>query len=266
VGPPADLRHLSGPFDIVGDVHGCAGELAELLERLGYRVCGFAGAAGSRVQVIPPSGRRAVFVGDLVDRGPDSPAVLRIVMAMVEAGTAFCIPGNHDDKFLRWLDGRAVTINHGLDTTIRQMEAESGDFRLRVQAFLDSLPIYLQLDGGGLVIAHAGIRASMIGRDGKAIRSFCLYGDTDGKTDAHGLALRYHWALQHAGVPNVVYGHTPVDSADWVNGTLCIDTGCVFGGALTALRWPEREIVTIPAKSEWAKRLRPFGHPPAREM
>jgi protein phosphatase len=258
-----DLRHLPGPFDIIGDVHGCFGELVRLLERLGYRISGKGRGSGA-ITATPPPGRQAVFVGDLVDRGPDSPGVLRLVMAMCAAGNALCIPGNHDAKFLRWLEGRNVALTHGLDITTRQFAHEPDGFRDQIRGFLTTLPIYLWLDAGALAVAHAGLKPSMLGRSGQAIRSFCLYGDTDGKLDEHGLAIRYHWALGHPGTPTIVYGHTPVDRPEWVNNTLCIDTGCAFGGAMTALRWPEREIVSVSAEQAWAKRLRPFGHPPPR--
>lgn len=258
-----DRRTEAGPFDIIGDVHGCTGELIELMERMGYGVelmgCGEARTA--RVEV--PKGRRAVFVGDLVDRGPASPDALRIAMTMVETGQAMCVPGNHDAKFLRWLQGRNPKLLHGLDLTVEQMGRESPEFHARVRTFLEALPYHLWLCEGALTVAHAGIREDMIGETSNTIRSFCLYGDTDG-TDADGLPIRYHWAAHYTGRSAVVYGHTPVAEAGWFNNTLCIDTGCCFGGALTAVRWPEREIISVKAHHTYARRRRPFGHPPLR--
>lgn len=259
-----DRRGEAGPFDIVGDVHGCTDELEELLARLGYDVR-FAGQGRTRTaRTRAPAGRRLVLVGDLVDRGPRTTDALRIAMAMVEAGHALCLPGNHDVKFLRWLKGAKVRISHGLETTIDAFAREDEAFRSRIVAFLEGLPHHLWLDGGRLVVAHAGIREDMIGRSAGRVREFCLYGDTAGETDASGLPVRYHWALDYRGAPAIVYGHTPVVNADWVGNTLCIDTGCCFGGKLTALRWPEREIVAVPARQAYAARLRPFGHPPPR--
>jgi protein phosphatase len=259
-----DLRHDTGPFDIIGDVHGCASELETLLLQLGYDVR-WSGAPGpTQVVVKSPARRRAVFVGDLVDRGPRAPDVLRIVMAMVEGGTAYAVPGNHDVKFVRWLDGKDVTPTHGLDRTVAQFEPETDAFGGAVRAFFNSLPIYLWLDGGRLAVAHAGIQEKMLGRTSGEVRRFCLYGETSGETDKFGLPIRYHWAAEYRGETAVVYGHTPVPAADWVNRTICIDTGCCFGGKLTALRWPEREIVSVDARDVYTMPVRPFGHPPLR--
>ena len=259
-----DRRTDTGPFDIVGDVHGCAAELVELMARLGYGVELTGTGDARRAAVEPPKGRRLIFVGDLVDRGPASPDALRIAMTMVAAGQAMCVPGNHDAKFLRWLQGRNPKLTHGLDATVAQMTAEPPEFHADVRAFLETLPVHLWLDSGGLVVAHAGIKAGMIGLVSNEVRHFCLYGDTDGVPDADGLPIRYHWAADYRGAGTIVYGHTPVADAGWLNNTLCIDTGCCFGGRLTALRWPEREIVSVPARSDYAARRRAFGHPPVR--
>ncbi|MGH6814763.1 MAG: metallophosphoesterase [Hyphomicrobiaceae bacterium] len=259
-----DLRRFAGPFDIVGDVHGCAEELQELLVRLGFAVHLDGTGAVRRARVAAPHGRRAVFVGDLVDRGPCSPDALRIVMALAAETGALCALGNHDAKFRRWLDGRHVNMTHGIDRTVEQFSAESAEFRAETAAFLDGLPYYLWLDGGRLAVAHAGIKEEMLGRTSGTVRAFCLYGETSGEKDRFGLTIRYHWALDYRGSTAVVYGHTPVPEAAWVNRTLCVDTGCVFGGKLSALRWPEKEIVSVPARQAYAVSKRPFGHPPPR--
>jgi protein phosphatase len=258
-----DGRDRAGPFDIIGDIHGCASELEALLVRLGYGVA-WGDGPGRPVRVTAPAGRLAVFVGDIVDRGPRSPDALRIVMSMVEAGTALAVPGNHDVKLVRWLDGKNVKPAHGLDRTIAQLGGESAEFRDAVRRFLVSLPPYVWLAGGRLAVAHAGIKEEMLGRVSGDIRRFCLYGETSGETDEFGLPIRYHWAAEYRGPTAIVYGHTPVPVADWVNGTICIDTGCCFGGKLTALRWPEREIVSVAAERVYSEPVRPFGHPPVR--
>ncbi|MFE2278640.1 polynucleotide kinase-phosphatase [Streptomyces sp. NPDC059454] len=241
-----DLTHLTGPFDIIGDIHGCAAELEALLGKLGY------------VDGAHPDGRTAVFVGDLVDRGPDSPAVLRRVMAMVKAGSALCVPGNHENKFGRYLKGRKVQHTHGLAETIEQMDGQSEEFRAEVREFIDGLVSHYVLDGGRLVVCHAGLPEKYHGRTSGRVRSHALYGDTTGETDEFGLPVRYPWAEDYRGRAAVVYGHTPVPEATWLNNTICLDTGAVFGGKLTALRWPERELVDVPAERVWYEPARPL--------
>jgi len=249
-----DKSALPGPFDIIGDVHGCQQELADLLGRLGY-----ADTGGAHVH---PAARTAVFLGDLVDRGPDTPGVLRTVMAMVDAGSALCVPGNHEAKLLRALRGRDVKVSHGLAESLAQLAAQPDGFRDRLTGFLDGLVSHYVLDGGRLVVAHAGLRAEMHGRASAAVRAFALYGDTTGETDEFGLPVRYPWAQDYRGEAMVVYGHTPVPEARWVNNTICVDTGCVFGGKLTALRYPERELVFVPARRVYYQPARPLAATP----
>lgn len=249
-----DRRTDAGPFDIIGDVHGCLAELAALLGQLGYAPDGPAWRH--------PGGRRAIFVGDLTDRGPDSPGVLRLVMDMVAAGTALCVQGNHDLKLSRKLSGRNVHVAHGLGDTLAQLDAlpdtVRGPFLAEARSFLDDLRSHFWLDGGKLVVAHAGLKAEMHGRGSGAVRSFALYGDTTGETDGFGLPVRLDWTQDYRGEAMVVYGHTPAARPEWVNRTLCIDTGCVFGGRLTALRYPERELVSVPAARTYAEPARPL--------
>ncbi|MFF1692934.1 polynucleotide kinase-phosphatase [Streptomyces sp. NPDC058257] len=242
-----DLSHLTGPFDIIGDIHGCATELETLLGKLGY------------VDGAHPEGRTAVFVGDLVDRGPDSPGVLRRVMSMVGDGNALCVPGNHENKLGRHLKGRKVQLTHGLAETVEQLEAESEEFTRSVREFVDGLVSHYVLDGGKLVVCHAGLPEKYHGRTSGRVRSHALYGDTTGETDEFGLPVRYPWAEDYRGSAAVVYGHTPVPTATWLNNTICLDTGAVFGGALTALRWPERELVDVPAEQVWYEPVKPLS-------
>lgn len=252
-----DLRHETGGFDIIGDVHGCYDELCALLKKLGYTV------GGTRLapDVVAPEGRRAVFVGDLVDRGPDSPGVLRLVMHMVEQGTALCVPGNHEAKLDRALAGKKVTMRHGITETLAQLaaEPEADTFKAKVRAFIAARVSHIVLDGGKLVVAHAGMKEAMIGRASGAVRSFALYGETSGEVDAYGLPVRAAWAADYRGDALVVHGHTPVVTARYVNNTLCVDTGCVFGGALTAMQYPARTLVSVPAARAYAEPVRPLG-------
>jgi protein phosphatase len=249
-----DRRGETGPFDIIGDVHGCAEELAALLARLGYALR----REGPSVQLAASHGRKLVFVGDLVDRGPRTPEVLRIAMAAQAAGLALVVLGNHDDKLARWLAGRNVKVAHGLESSVEQLSAEPQALRTEVKAFLETLSSHYWLDGGRLAVAHAGLKEEMIGRDSRAVREFALYGDTTGEVDEIGFPIRRDWARAYRGETAVIYGHTPVVKPEWVNNTLCVDTGCIFGGRLTALRWPEREIVSVPAATAYIRPRRPL--------
>jgi protein phosphatase len=198
-------------------------------------------------------------LGDLVDRGPDVPGVLRLAINMVESGAALAVPGNHDMKLVRKLRGKDVKLTHGLAESLAQLEREPGEFRQRVAAFIDDLVSHYVLDGGRLVVAHAGMKEPMQGRGSGKVREFALYGETTGETDEYGLPVRYDWAAEYRGKAAVVYGHTPVPEAEWLNNTICVDTGCVFGGELTALRWPERELVSVPAARVYFEPVKPLA-------
>jgi polynucleotide kinase-phosphatase len=257
-----DRRDDHGPFDVIGDVHGCRLELEHLLQQMGYAVS--RDDEGRPVDASHPEGRRAVFVGDLVDRGPDSPGVLRLVMGMVAGGHALCVSGNHEAKLVRALSRRSVTTSHGLQETLDQLALEDEAFVVAAREFCDALVAHYVLDGGRLVVAHAGLKEKYHGRASGRVRSFALYGDTSGETDEFGLPVRYPWADDYRGAATVLYGHIPVPEAAWVNNTMCLDTGCVFGGSLTALRYPEREVVSVPARETYYEPVRPLA-PPERD-
>lgn len=234
-------------LDIVGDVHGCDDELDALLVALGHPV-----SPGTP----HPQGRRIVFVGDLVDRGPATPAVLRRVMDLVAAGRALCVAGNHDVRLAEALRGIAVEPGHGLEDSLAQLAGQSGAFRAAVTAFIESLPSHLVLDGGRLVVAHAGLDRRHHGSDTREAREEAIHGAYTGDFDDRPMPVRDDWAARHVGPVVVVQGHTPVEVAEWFNDTICIDTACVYGGRLTALRWPERELVSVPAARAWARSAR----------
>ena len=244
-----------GPFDIIGDIHGCFDELVELFKALGYTI---STQPDSETVVEPPQGRKAVFVGDFVDRGPKVPEVLRLVMQMQKTGAAICVPGNHDLKLVRALRGRNVNPTHGLAESLAQLEKESTEFKTEIAEFLDDLVSHYVLDSGKLVVAHAGMKAELQGRASGHVREFALYGETTGETDEFGLPIRVNWADEYRGTATVVYGHTPVTEPQWVNRTINIDTGCVFGGKLTALRYPEKELVSVSAHQTYYQPAKPL--------
>lgn len=259
-----NLKHEHGPFDIIGDIHGCCDELEALLQKLGYQLTAetpnnsvWSGSVYSH-----PQGRKAVFLGDLVDRGPRILDTLKLVQNMVKAGTALCVPGNHDIKLMRKLRGKNVKITHGLDKSLAEIDALPDDFRLpfsqEMADFLDSLVSHYVLDDAQLVVSHAGMKEALQGRGSRQVREFALYGETTGEIDEFGLPVRYNWASEYRGKAMVVYGHTPVPEPEWLNGTINIDTGCVYGGRLTALRYPEKELVCVPAAQTYCESTKPF--------
>jgi len=247
-----DKCELHGPFDIIGDIHGCFDELVMLLEKLGY----IRNESGIYYH---PFGRQAAFLGDLCDRGTKNTEVLRLVMDMVRSGNAVAVPGNHDVKLLKYLKGKNVQQTHGLDITVSQLEAAGEDLKKETAEFIDSLVSHYVLDDGKLVISHAGIKQEYIGRGSKRVRDFCLYGETTGENDEYGLPVRIDWAADYRGRATVVYGHIPQTDVQALNGTYCIDTGCVFGGSLTAFRYPERECVSVKALCQYYEPAKPLS-------
>ncbi|NMD71506.1 bis(5'-nucleosyl)-tetraphosphatase PrpE [Bacillus sp. DNRA2] len=230
-------------IDIIGDIHGCYQEFKALTEMLGYEWT---------VEGVPvhPQGRRLAFVGDLTDRGPASLKIVEIVWKLVVAnGSAYYVPGNHCNKLYRYLLGNKVQITHGLETTVAEYDALNSQEQQKVRHMFIELyekaPLYRQLDKGKLVIAHAGIRQDYIGKSGSKVKTFVLYGDITGEAHPDGSPVRLDWAKHYSGKACIVYGHTPVKQVRVVNNTYNIDTGAVFGGMLTALRYPEKEIVSV---------------------
>ncbi|MCL1631023.1 bis(5'-nucleosyl)-tetraphosphatase PrpE [Sporolactobacillus sp. CPB3-1] len=231
-------------FDIIGDVHGCFNEFKQLTKKLGYQWSG--------ELPVHPERRKIVFIGDITDRGPLSVSMIQIVVTLVEQHLALYVPGNHCNKLYRFLIGRNVQMMHGLETTIHELEQLPDRERSHISEQFISLyqksPLILYLDQQRLVVCHAGIKEQDLFKPiTRKIKTFVLYGDITGKKDAHGLPERRDWAKHYHGRPFIVYGHTPVNKPRWINNTLNLDTGCVFGGSLTALRYPEMESVSVPS-------------------
>lgn len=246
---PNVFRRTPPPYDIIGDVHGCYDELRDLLHTLGY-------VDAPDGSVWHPDGRTLVFVGDLADRGPRNMAVWKLALRGIETEAVIVTPGNHDNKFARYLTGRNVQLTYGLEGTVREYRAlprrEQKFIRWGVQRLVLDGPPYAILDGGDLVVAHAGIEEWMIGDVSPRIVSFVRYGEQTGERTPEGFPIRRDWAADYRGSAMVVYGHTPMLVAEFRNNTINIDQGCAFGGSLTALRYPELELVSVPARRVYA--------------
>ncbi|HZG70537.1 MAG TPA: bis(5'-nucleosyl)-tetraphosphatase PrpE [Chondromyces sp.] len=230
-------------IDIIGDIHGCFDELVTLTEKLGY----------DWTEGIPihPEGRKLGFVGDLTDRGPQSLKVIDVVYALWEKNLGYYSPGNHCNKLYRYLLGNKVQVTHGLETTAAELESLSNKEYKKVKyqfvKLYEDSPLYQILDGGKLIIAHAGIREKDIGKYTNKVKTFVLYGDITGESNPDGTPVRRDWAKHYNGDAWIIYGHTPVEEVRIVQRTANIDTGAVFGGNLSAWRYPEMEIVSVPS-------------------
>ena len=179
--------------------------------------------------------------------GPDSVGVLRLALALTARGRARLVLGNHDAALLARLSGEAVdTSKGGLAQTLAEIEACADKKALKkaLREMLANAPLYLLLDGGALIVAHAGIEEEMIGKTDPETQRFVVNGDAIGRS-RDGKTLRRDWAADYHGAAFIVYGHTPQDAAVVRNNTVNIDTGAYRGGRLSALRWPEREIVSV---------------------
>ncbi|SDH72129.1 protein phosphatase [Alteribacillus persepolensis] len=240
---------MTAAYDFIGDIHGCFDELTTLLKDIGYHK--------DQSIYTHPSGRIPVFIGDLTDRGPKSVAVMELVSKMVAQKAAYYVPGNHCDKLYRYFLGRNVQIKHGLETTVAELEAlPNRKYKKIRHAFMelyDHAPWYQHLDHDQVIAAHAGIRSDLIGKQNKAVKTFVLYGDITGEKHSDGTPVRRDWALHYNGKRTIVYGHTPVHEPRIKNNTINIDTGCVFGGKLTALHYPEMTFSDTPSAMPFVK-------------
>lgn len=246
-----DQRHDTGPFDVIGDVHGCTDELEALMATLGYRR-----EAGGLWR--SPDGRTPVFVGDFVDRGPRIADALETVMHLVAEGLAFAVPGNHDMQLARRLAGEDVPVAHGMDTSLEDLGRRPAAFQTDVVRFFDAIRGHYVFDRGRLVVSHTGLAEARHGCNDEETRQLAIYGVVEGEIDPNDINLRHSWLSDYAGRAAMIYGHTPIAEPTWVRRTIDIDTGCVYGWRLTALRWPERDLVSVDARREYATSHRDF--------
>jgi protein phosphatase len=230
-------------IDVIGDIHGCFDEFRKLTEKLGY----------DWREGLPqhPEGRKLAFVGDLTDRGPHSLKTISVVASLQKEKEAYYVPGNHCNKLYRYFLGNKVKILHGLETTAAELSAlsekERNEYKTLFINLYEDSPLYQALDDGKLIIAHAGIREDYIGKNNKRVKTFVLYGDITGEMNEDGTPVRRDWAQEYKGDAWIIYGHTPVLKPRMINNTVNIDTGAVFGGKLTAFRYPEMELMSVPS-------------------
>ncbi|MFD2045363.1 bis(5'-nucleosyl)-tetraphosphatase PrpE [Ornithinibacillus salinisoli] len=237
-------------IDVIGDVHGCYDELCSLFHELGYQQ--------ENNIYSHPDIRLPIFVGDITDRGPASIQTIRLVYEMVvEQKKAKYVPGNHCNKLYRFFLGNNVQQKHGLETTVAEFKSLDTKMQEKVRnqfiTLYEQAELYLTIPEADLIVAHAGIKESYIGRYDKKVKTFVLYGDTSGEFDDDGRPIRRDWAMQYNGDRWIVYGHTPVQSPRIINKTINIDTGCVFGNTLTAFRLPEEKTVSVPSNQPFIK-------------
>lgn len=246
--PKVNYNEYSGPFDIIGDVHGCYNELIELLEDLGYKIKEVSyDDENFGFKINHSENRKIIFVGDLVNKGPDSLKVFKLVMSMINQKIAWSVKGNHEVKVENMLKGEKVKPGSSVEDSAIQLKSETRSFRNKLEDFLEGLPGHSLFDNGNLVVAHAGIKEKLQGKKSEIMEEFCIYGEPKDDLDKTKVPVRFHWAKNYKGKATVVYGHTPVAKTDWINNTINIDTGCAYGGYLTALRYPEKELVSVKA-------------------
>jgi protein phosphatase len=236
-------------LDIIGDIHGCFQEFKDLTLKLGY-----VWIDGTPIH---PKKRSLAFVGDLTDRGPFSLKVIEVVWSLVKEHGAYYSPGNHCNKLYRYFLGNKVQQSHGLETTVAEYLAcdknTQQTIRKKFMEIYENAPLYHYLDNGRLIIAHAGISQDLIGKNHSKVRTFVLYGDITGEKHPDGTPVRRDWAQKYHGESLIVYGHTPVKEVRWVGNTVNIDTGAVFGGKLSALQYPEKEIISVPSSMPYVE-------------
>ncbi|MGG3626128.1 metallophosphoesterase [Bacillus gobiensis] len=251
---PIELEVQNG-IDIIGDIHGCYEEMILLLEKLGYE-------KNQEELYVHPEGRKFISIGDVMSRGPESLKTMLFFLRHVNEGLAYMIDSNHGWKIARWLDGRKVTLNHGdekVEQELQLFEEEQGAEQTEktkeaIKEFLKNAPSHYVFANNGiqtLVCAHAGIKDEFIGKQSRDISDFCRYGDTDG-FDSKGKPIRKDWFIHHKTSPLIIWGHDPKPRPTMINRTMNIDQGVVFGGMLTAFRYPEAEIASVKAKKDYS--------------
>ncbi|MFY3791119.1 polynucleotide kinase-phosphatase [Ureibacillus sp. MALMAid1270] len=247
---------LGNGIDIIGDIHGCYDEMIQLLEKLGYE-------QNAEQYYIHPEGRKFLSLGDIMSRGPQSMKTMEFFLRHVNNGLAYMIDSNHGWKIARWLDGKNVTLSHGdelVEAEFRQYEVTHGTekadtLKYAIKDLLLKSPSHYVITKNGiptLVCTHAGMKDEFIGKQSFDISDFCRYGDNEGLDDT-GRPIRKDWTIHHKTNTLIVWGHDPKPKPLVINNTINIDQGVVFGGELTAFRYPEKEFVAIQATTDYSE-------------
>ena len=251
--PPLELDIGQG-FDIIGDIHGCYDEMIMLIKKLGY--------IEQDGLYKHPEGRRLLSLGDIMSRGPKSLATMDFWYRHIQAGLAYMIDSNHGWKVARWLQGKNVTMKHGDELFVEEFavyaqtygEAQAAALKTTYAAMLLDSPSHYVLTANGVrkaVVTHASIKDHYINKQSKAIRDFCRYGDVQG-TDENGSPIRGEWYMQHNSGETIIWGHEPKLEPMRIKRTINVDQGVVFGGKLTALRYPEETFMFVNALENYA--------------
>ncbi|SDZ56251.1 polynucleotide kinase-phosphatase [Evansella caseinilytica] len=248
-------RDIQHGIDIIGDIHGCYDEMIQLLENLGY-------VKNDEQLYLHPAGRKFVSIGDCMSRGSRSLDTMLFFTRHINNGLAYMIDSNHGWKIARWLDGKNVVLNHGDEKVAEEFSeyerkhgaGAAAALKQDIKTVLLKAPSHYVFTRNGtavLVCVHAGIKDKYIGKQSKRISDFCRYGDTDG-FDEQGKPIRKDWFLHHQTKACIVWGHDPKPQPLLINNTVNIDQGVVFGGKLTAFRYPEKEFVAVDAAMDYS--------------
>jgi len=240
--------------DIIGDVHGSYPELLSLLEKLGYQLV-FKNKAGlpKLASVLCPKGRRLVFVGDLINRGPSSILVLNLVMQLVARNVAVAVKGNHEMELLQALRHRGKSFK--CHQTVKQLKKQTPGFQKKVLNFIKAMP--WKYETKELIVVHAAFRS---GCAPAMTRRAAVFGDT--RRSRNTSVRNDRWVQEYKGTKTIVHGHIPMNSVAfrrsgkgaWVVG---VDTDCSRGNELSALRFPQLLVVSVPnqaSKNRFAHR------------
>lgn len=251
---PIEIEVKNG-IDIIGDIHGCYQEFLKLLVKLGYEI-------NEKGYYVHPAGRKFLSLGDIMSRGPKSLETMQFFLRHVKKGLAYMIDSNHGWKIARWLEGKKVTLNHGdelVEEEFKHFKEQYGEehtleLKQSLKELLLNAPSHYILTKNHvptLVCTHAGIKDEFIGKQSIDISDFCRYGDVDG-FDEEGKPIRRDWSIHHKSNILIVWGHDPKPKPLIINNTINIDQGVVFGGELTAIRYPEKEYVSVQALENYS--------------